>query len=110
MWKATDGTTYKSRPRVLLAFFKRSRDNWKRKAQEAKAALKLAKNQNRAVQQSRAKWKTQAKDLEAELRRVREELEEQKATLPGREAMIARPRGQMPISSCSPQAIPSRWE
>ncbi len=93
MWQTRDGTTYKSRPRVLLTFFRRSRDNWKRKAREAKAALKLAKNQNRAVQESRARWKAQAKELEAELRRLREESEEQKTALPGREVMIARPRG-----------------
>ena len=110
MWMTTDGTTYKSRPRVLLEFFRRSRDNWKRKCQEAKASLKLAKNQNRAVQESRAKWRAEAKELEAELRRMREEVEEQKMTSPPREAMIARPRGRMPISSCSPPAIASRWE
>ena len=110
MWSTTDGTTYKSRPSVLLAFFRRSRDNWKRKCREAKAALKLAKNQNRAVQESRAKWRAEAKELEAELRRVREEVEEQKMTPPRREALIARPHGRMPISSCSPPAIPSRWE
>ena len=110
MWTTTDGTTYKSRLRLLLEFFRRSRDNWKRKCQEAKATLKLAKNQNRAVQKSRAKWKAQAKELEAELRRVREELEEQKMPPPGRSATIARPDGRMPISSWSPLAIPSRWE
>lgn len=110
MWMTTDGTTYKSRPKVLLEFFRRSRDNWKRKCQETKAALKLAKNQNRAVQESRAKWRAQAKELEAELRRVREGVEEQKMTPPGREAMIARPHERMPIFSCSPPAIASRWE
>ncbi len=110
MWTTTDGTTYKSRPRLLLEFFRRSRDNWKRKCQEAKATLKLAKNQNRAVQKSRAKWKAQAKKLEAELRRVREGVEEQKMAPPGREAMIARPDGRMLISSYSPPAILSRWE
>ena len=73
-----EGATYKSRPKLLLDFFKRSRDNWKRKCKQAKAELKLAKNQNRAVQNSRAGWRTRSKELEAEVQQLRWELEEQK--------------------------------
>lgn len=73
-----EGMTYKSRPKLLLDFFKRSRDNWKRKCKQTKAELKLAKNQNRAVQKSRASWKTRAKELEAKVQRLQRELEEQK--------------------------------
>jgi septal ring factor EnvC (AmiA/AmiB activator) len=101
MSETTNGTAYKSRPKVLLAFFRRSRDNWKRKCRKAKADLKLVKNQNRAVEKSRAKWKAQAKELEAELRGLREELEEQKMASSVRESTIARPLGRVPISSCS---------
>jgi hypothetical protein len=72
------GEAYKSRPTLLLDFFKGSRDSWKRKCKQAKAELKLAKNQNRAVEKSRATWKTRTKELEAEVRRLRRELEEQK--------------------------------
>jgi chromosome segregation ATPase len=78
MHTTIDGTTYKSRRKRLLDFFKRSRDNWKRKCKQTKAELKLAKNQNRAVEKSRASWKTQAKKLEAEVQQLRRELEEQK--------------------------------
>lgn len=73
-----EGTMYKSRPKALLSFFKRSRDEWKRKCKEAKAKLKLAKNHIRAVEESRAGWRREAKELEAELRQVRQQLEEQK--------------------------------
>jgi hypothetical protein len=78
METVVEGTAYKSRPKLLLSFFKRSRDGWKRKCKKAKEQLKLAKNQNRAVEKSRARWKSQAKELEAELDQVRRELEEQK--------------------------------
>jgi hypothetical protein len=39
----------------------------------------LAKNQNRAVEKSRASWRTQAKELEAEVQQLRRELEKQKS-------------------------------
>ena len=78
MQTVVEGATYKSRPKLLLSFFKRSRDGWKRKCKKAKEQLKLAKNQNRAVEKSRARWKSRAKELEAELEQVRRELQEQK--------------------------------
>ena len=40
MFQTADGTTYKSRRKVLLEFFRRSRDQWKDKCRQAKAALK----------------------------------------------------------------------
>lgn len=78
MQAVIDGTTYKSRPKLLLDFFKRSRDNWKKKCKQVRAELKLAKNQNRAVEQSRTRWRTQAKELEAEVQRLQREVEKQK--------------------------------
>lgn len=78
MQTVVDGRTYKSRPRVLLDFFRRSRDAWKRKCKQAKEELKLLKNQNRAVEKSRACWRTQTKELEAEVQRLRNELQEKK--------------------------------
>ena len=71
-------TNYKSRPKLLLRFFVRSRNNWKRKCRQAKAELKLAKNQNRAVQKSRAHWKALSKELRAELQQTRRQLEAEK--------------------------------
>ena len=78
MQTTIDGRTYKSRPKLLLDFFVRSRDTWKRKCKQAKVELKLLKNQNRAVEASRARWRTQTKELEEEVQRLRNELQEQK--------------------------------
>jgi len=78
MQTTVDGKTYKSRPKVLLDFFERSRNSWKRKCKQAKAELKLLKNQNSAVEKSRAGWRTQAKELAVEVQRLRKELEQQK--------------------------------
>jgi chromosome segregation ATPase len=77
-----EGTAYTSRPKLLLDFFKRSRDKWKQKCKQAKAELKLAKNQNRAVEKSRANWRSRAKELKAEVERLQQELEDQKGRCP----------------------------
>lgn len=73
MIQTADGTTYKTRIKVLMEFFKRSRDGWKRKCIDAKAALKKSYNLNRWLETSRDNWKTRAKELEVEVRRLREE-------------------------------------
>lgn len=69
---------YKSRPKLLVRFFEKSRDRWKVKCQDAKFQLKLARNKIRAMQKSRTAWKTEAKRLEAELQETRRLLEESK--------------------------------
>jgi hypothetical protein len=58
---------------VLLEFFRRSRDGWKRKCIDAKAALKKANNRNRWLVTSRDNWKARATELEAQLQALREE-------------------------------------
>ena len=73
MMQMADGTTYKSRLKVLVTFFRRSRDGWKHKCTDAKAALKKSHNLNRWLETSRDNWKTRAKELEAEVRCLREE-------------------------------------
>ncbi len=73
MLKTADGTTYKSRLKVLMEFFRRSRDQWKEKCLAAKAALKKANNLIRWLETSRDTWKAKAKELEAEVRQLREE-------------------------------------
>jgi hypothetical protein len=73
MFQTTDGTTYRSRVKVLADFFRRSRDGWKRKCIDAKAALKNANNRCRWLETSRDNWKARAKDLEAQLQALREE-------------------------------------
>jgi hypothetical protein len=73
MLQKAEGTTYKSRIKVLADFFRRSRDGWKRKCIEAKAALKRANNRSRWLETSRDNWKARATELEAQLRALREE-------------------------------------
>lgn len=54
---------YKSRPGALIWFFRKSRDNWKRKYQDLKAAEKSFKNRIADLTQSREHWRTQAEQV-----------------------------------------------
>jgi len=63
--------------RKLAWFFLASRNKWKTKCQDARAANKLLRNQRRAVEHSRDKWKRRCeeqsqriKELEAELQKT----------------------------------------
>jgi len=67
MLQTADGTVYKSRVKVLLRFFRRSRDQWKQKCKDVRAELKKANNRSRWLETNRDKWKTKARELEAEL-------------------------------------------
>jgi len=73
MIQMADGTKYESRGKVLLEFFRGSRDKWKAKCAEAKATLKKAKNRSQWLETSRDNWKARAAELEAELQSLREE-------------------------------------
>ena len=63
--------TYKSPTRKLVRFFNNSRDQWKAKCLEAKAAAKGLKHRIRYLEQSKLEWKTKAKELENELARMK---------------------------------------
>ena len=69
---------YSSPAHKLIKFFRSSRDNWKTKHQQAKKELKLAQNQVRAVEKSRAKWRQDAEVARAEVARLQTELDEVK--------------------------------
>ncbi len=69
---------FTSPPHKLIKFFRSSRDNWKSKHQQVKKELKLAQNQVRAVEKSRAKWRQDAEATRAEIARLQTELEEVK--------------------------------
>ena len=70
MLTMADGKTYKSRLKVLVGFFRRSRDQWKEKCLAAKATLKKANNLTRWLEISRDSWKDKAKELEAEIQQL----------------------------------------
>lgn len=59
-----------TRPRVLAQSFCKSRDNWKRKCQEAKAELKSLRGRIRDLELSRSKWRDDAEMSQKEERRL----------------------------------------
>lgn len=69
---------FRSPLRKLVRFFQRSRDNWKRKCQDAKKECKLAGNQARAVEKSRADWRSRAEQSEQRVQELERELVELK--------------------------------
>jgi len=69
---------FRSPMRKLVRFFEKSRDNWKRKCQQAKERIKLMGNQLRAVEKSREQWRLRAERLQQQVRQLQEELAELK--------------------------------
>ncbi len=77
----TQEMEYISPLRKLVRFFESSRDQWKAKHHEVKKQLKLAQNQIRAVEKSRAKWRKDAENAGTEAAGLRTELEALKKRL-----------------------------
>lgn len=69
---------FKSPVSKLVTFFRKSRDRWKAKCQEAKRANKRLANQTRAVEKSRERWKEAALAAQRQLRELEQEVEELK--------------------------------
>jgi hypothetical protein len=59
--------SYKSPLRKLVNYFKKSRNQWKAKCQEAKYQVKLLKNKIRYVDQRKEDLKRRVKELEKEI-------------------------------------------
>jgi predicted nucleic acid-binding Zn-ribbon protein len=62
--------SYKSPRYKLVAFFKKSRDQWKDKYQDAKLKNKKLEHKVRTINESRQKWKDEAILLRKELKKV----------------------------------------
>ena len=73
MSQVIDGEGYKCRSKVLAAYFKKSRDRWKRRCFETKRVLKRVTNRAAWLETSRDEWKARAKQLEDEVRWLRAE-------------------------------------
>ena len=58
---------FKSPTRKIVAFLKRSRDNWKARHHAVKGRLRQVEHQLRAVEASRRKWRNEAQSAQAEL-------------------------------------------
>ena len=77
-----------TRPRVLAKFFEQSRDNWKRKCQEANAEVKRFRDKVRDVQQSRQTWREQAEQSQQEQQRLAEEVQQLQEQLAAARATV----------------------
>jgi len=71
----------KTRPRVLASFFRRSRDHWKQKYQEARSEFGAFRGRIRDLEVSRAKWRDQAEQCQSEQQRLEQEVQELKEKL-----------------------------
>ena len=67
---------FRSPARVLVDWFRRSRDNWKCKYMDLKAELKKFKVRVSDIQKSRQRWRERAESSERELDVLRAEFEE----------------------------------
>jgi uncharacterized protein YdaU (DUF1376 family) len=72
---------FKSPVSKLAKFFRRSRDGWKTKCQEAKRVNKKLANQTRAVEKSRARWKQIAHMAQRQVCELEQEVESLKSSL-----------------------------
>lgn len=73
---------YRSPLYKLVAFFKKSRDGWKRKCQEAKKVAKRLANHIVKLKQSRNRWKVLARQYRIEVQQLQRELATVKISLP----------------------------
>jgi len=69
---------YRSPHRKLISFFRKSRDNWKRKCQDSKERCRYYANQSRAAERSRDHWRAQAKAAKRRVQALERELAQQK--------------------------------
>ena len=60
----------KSPPRILVRFFKRSRDKWKNKYFAVKTDIKRYKNQSGDARRSRDQWRSKAELLEVQVQQL----------------------------------------
>ena len=62
--RGSDDKGYKSPPRKLVEFFKKSRDNWKRKYQDLKYKMKLVQNRIRYLEKRKTQLEQRIKELQ----------------------------------------------
>lgn len=87
--EAKEYSLLETRPRVLAQSFRESRDNWKRKCQEAKAEIKSLRGRIRDLELSRAKWRDDAEASQREQQDLREEVERLQTQLTFSAAAVA---------------------
>jgi chromosome segregation ATPase len=76
---ARNRSSYRSPARVLVDWFRKSRDGWKQKFMKRKADLKRFKNRAYDLERSREHWKTQATTHQQQVEALQAEVERLKA-------------------------------
>jgi hypothetical protein len=79
---ATEAKTYRSPAYKLIAFFIKSRDQWKEKCRDGKNRIKRLKNRVEGLKKGRQKWKEKAQAAQARVVQLTEALEQQKRASP----------------------------
>jgi chromosome segregation ATPase len=79
--EASEKTSYRSPQRILVRFFEKSRDQWKAKCLDAKAALRRFKNRAKWLEQSRDHWKNRVHGLARQVRELEALVAKQEAEL-----------------------------
>ena len=74
-----DRSSYRSPRRVLVDWFRKSRDNWKQKYADRKAEIKRFKNRAYDLEKSRDHWKEQASAYQQQLDALQAQVEQLKA-------------------------------
>ena len=92
--QAPTSPAYKSRPGALIWFFKKSRDNWKKKYKAAKATIKGHLNRVADVTKSREQWRLKAEQANAKLAAWEAENRELRARLEA--SAVEKKRSEVP--------------
>jgi chromosome segregation ATPase len=88
-----DPKAYKSRPGALIWFFRKSRDGWKRKYRDLKAAVKGLKNRVADLTKSREQWRARAEQAGERLAALEAENAELRARVAAAEEKKKRATG-----------------
>jgi hypothetical protein len=92
---ATEAKTYRSPAYKLIAFFVKSRDQWKEKCRDGKSRIKRLQNRVEGLKVGRRKWKEKAQAARARVVQLTDALEQQKRASP----RTAAPRTSAPRTS-----------
>jgi hypothetical protein len=80
---ATEAKTYRSPSYKLIAFFVKSRNQWKEKCRDGKNRIKRLQNRVEGLKKGRQKWKEKAQAAQARVVQLTDALEQQKRAIPG---------------------------
>ena len=96
-----DLPSYRSPRRVLVDWFRKSRDNWKQKHARLKAEIKRFKNRAYDLERSRDHWKEQAAAYQRQLDALQVQVEQLKAQVTDGETSDGQKKGALPAATLS---------